>query len=63
VSGGTWGEGIGAISASSTASGLGSTSTTGPKSTGPIDDGTNGTPRTGTTTRTKQAGVLWCIKY
>lgn len=29
----------------------------------PITDGTNGTPRTGTTTHGKQAGVLYCIKY
>lgn len=28
----------------------------------PTADGTNGTPRTGTTTRTKQAGVLYVIK-
>lgn len=29
----------------------------------PKTDGSNGTPRTGTVTRAKAAGVLWCIKY
>jgi microcystin-dependent protein len=29
----------------------------------PTTDGTNGTPRIGTTTHGKQAGVLYCIKY
>jgi microcystin-dependent protein len=29
----------------------------------PIADGANGTPRVGTTTHGKQAGVLYCIKY
>ena len=31
--------------------------------TGPTSDGTNGTPRTGTTTHGKQFGVNYIIKY
>lgn len=35
----------------------------GPNTGNPIDDGTNGTPRTGTTTRGKILGVNFVIKY
>jgi microcystin-dependent protein len=34
-----------------------------PSSGSMISDGVNGTPRKGTTTHGKQAGVLYCIKY
>lgn len=46
------------------ASGLPGGSTTGSVTIGPPStDGTNGTPRTGTTTRTKQVGVRYAVQY